>query len=210
MTDLRVYLPIDDLRPQFAAAMSSPTRARGYPPIEGESSLISEVAPALAIHRIVDLALKAAPDLEPGILYVERQFGVLELHSTDKDVLAAAGKAVLKGIGAKPGDQLKPTTLYSDIIERISDQHAVILNRTREASMVLPGQSLLLYEMAPALFAAIAANEAERAAPGVTLVDVQMIGASGRIFMSGTTSELKLAEERIKATLAGIKGRAGA
>jgi hypothetical protein len=35
--------------------------------------------------------------------------------------------------------------------------------------------------MTPAL---VAANEAERTAPGTTLVDVQMIGATGRIYTS--------------------------
>src|SRR5262249_52080036 len=79
MTELRVYLPIEDLQPQFAAYLSSPTRARGYPPFEGQHSLIIEVAPALAIHRITDLALKSNPAMEPGILYTERQFGLLEL-----------------------------------------------------------------------------------------------------------------------------------
>ena len=82
MTELRVYLPILDLQPQFAAYLSSPTRARGYPVYAGEHSLIVEVAPALSIHRIVDLALKASPDMEPGILFTERQFGLLELHSS--------------------------------------------------------------------------------------------------------------------------------
>jgi hypothetical protein len=207
MTELRVYLPIDRLEPQFAAYLATPMRARGYPPIAGDTSLIVEVAPALAIHRIVDLALKATPDLEPGLLYVERQFGLLELHHPDGAIVAAAGKAILKGIKAKPGDQMKPKTLFSDIVERISDQHAIILNRTREASMVLPGQSLLVCEMVPALFAAVAANEAEKAAPGATLVDVQMIGASGRIFMSGETASLERARERIDATLAAIEGR---
>jgi hypothetical protein len=38
-------------------------------------------------------------------------------------------------------------------------------HRDRQASMMLPEQSLLVYEMTPALFAAVAANEAERAAP---------------------------------------------
>ncbi len=46
--------------------------------------------------------------------------------------------------------------------------------------MVLPGDTLLVCEMTPALFAAVAANEAERAAPGLTLVDVSMIGVAGR------------------------------
>jgi hypothetical protein len=207
MTELRVYLPLSDLQPQFAAYMATPTRARGYPPFEGEHSLIIEVAPALAIHRIVDLALKAAPDLEPGLLYVERQFGVLELHAVDAKLVMGAGEAILRGIGAKASQQLKPETLYTDIIEEISDQHAIILNRAREASMILPGQSLLVYEMVPALFAAMAANEAEKVARGATLVDLQMIGASGRVFMAGGTEELKLAQARIGEALAAVTGR---
>ena len=44
------------------------------------------------------------------------------------------------------------------MIEQITDQHAVIINRNREASMVLPGETLLVYEVTPALFAAVAAN----------------------------------------------------
>lgn len=208
MTELRVYLPIDNLQPQFAAYMSTPTRARGYPPFAGEHSLIIEVAPALAIHRIADLALKASPDMEPGILFTERQFGLLELHSSDKIELDEAGKAILDGIGARKGDQLRPVTLYTDIIEEISDQHAIILNRMRNASMLLPGQSLLLYELAPALFAAVAANEAEKAAPKTTIVDVQMMGASGRVFMAGRVEDLKIAQAAITSILESIEGRA--
>lgn len=207
MTELRVYLPIDDLQPQFAAYLSTPTRARGYPPFEGQNSLIIEVAPALAIHRIADLALKVAPDMEPGILFTERQFGLLELHSSDKGDLEAAGKAILDGIGAKATDQMAPTVLFSDIIEDLSDQHAIILNRARDASILVPGVSLLIFEMAPALFACVAANEAERAAPEAVINDVQMMGASGRIFMSGTTEEMERARAAIVATLEAVKGR---
>jgi hypothetical protein len=207
MTELRVYLPIYDLQPQFSAYLSSPTRARGYPPMEGEHSLFIEVAPALSIHRICDLALKAAPEMEPGILFTERQFGLLEIHSRDKDKLMNAGKAILQGIEAKAEDQLKPSVLFNDIIEDISDQHAIILNRGRSASMVLPDNSLLVYEMMPALFACICANEAERAAPKVTLNDVQMMGATGRIFMSGEISDLVKARNAITTTLEAMIGR---
>jgi len=209
MTELRVYLPVRDLARQFAAYMSTPTRARGYPPMQGEHSLIIEVAPALAIHRICDLALKTAPDMEPGLLYTERQYGILELHSADIEQLNFAGNAILKGIGRKPEDQLKPRTLYADIIDDVADQHAIILNRTREASMLLPGKSLLLYELEPALFASVAANEAEKAAPGITLVDVQMIGASGRLFIAGTRKECERARDRIDEVLGSIVGRSG-
>ena len=207
MTELRVYLPIYDLQPQFAAYLSTPLRARGYPPFKGQHSLVIEVAPALAIHRISDLALKAAPDMEPGILFTERQFGLLELHSSDRQELDAAGKAILKGIGVKEDDQLAPNVLFDDIIEDLSDQHAIILNRSRSASMLVPGESLLLSEVTPALFACVAANEAERAAPDAVLNDVQMMGVSGRIFMSGTVAGLEIARTAINRALASVQGR---
>lgn len=207
MTELRVYLLITHLRRQFAAYMGTPRRARGYPPLEGSHSLIIEVAPALAIERVIDLAIKTVPEVEPGILFVERQFGVLELHSYQLDDLERAGAAVLAGIGCRAAEQLKPRVLYSDIIESITDQHAVILNRTRQASMILPGESLLVYEMTPALFAAVAANEAERVAPECTLVDVQMIGAAGRVFMSGELAAVTRAREHIARILAAVEGR---
>lgn len=207
MTELRVYLPIHDLQPQFAAYLSTPLRGRGYPPFEGQHSLIIEVSPALAIHRISDLALKVAPDMEPGILFTERQYGLLELHAAEREQLDQAGRAVLRGIGAKASDQLAPTILFQDIIEDLSDQHAIILNRARSASMLVPGSSLLLFEMSPALFACVAANEAERAAPNAVLNDVQMMGASGRVFMSGDTEDLLKAKAAIDKTLKAVKGR---
>ena len=208
MTELRVYLPIYDLQPQFSAYLSTPLRARGYPPFEGQHSLIIEVSPALAIHRITDLALKAAPDMEPGILFTERQCGWLELHSSKRKELDEVGAAILKGIKSKASDQLSPKILFEDIIEDLSDQHSIILNRSRTASMLVPGHSLLVFEMAPALFACVAANEAEKATPAVIINDVQMMGVSGRVFISGSTSDLVKSKEAIIKTLKTVKGRA--
>ncbi len=205
--ELRVYLPIASLRRQFAAYLGTPTRARGYPPLEGDHALIVEVAPGLAIERVTDLALRAAPSAEPGILFVERQFGVLEVHSRDAADVAQAGQAILDGIGRSAADQLAPRLLYSDVIEDVTDQQAVVINRSRQASMLLPGQSLLVCEMAPALFAAVAANEAEHAAPENTLVDVTMIGASGRVYIAGSADGVGRARAEIERLLASIEGR---
>ena len=207
MTELRVYLLLEDLQRQFAAYMGTPSRARGYPPFEGQHSLIVEVAPGLAIERVIDLALRAVPTVEPGILFVERQFGVLEVHGSDLDDVRRAGAAILEGLEASAADQLKPQVLYTDVIEDVTDQHAVIINRNRQASMLMPGETLLVCEMTPALFATVAANEAEKVAPGVTLVDVSMIGAAGRVYMSGSTEEVLLARDAIEQVLAGIVGR---
>jgi hypothetical protein len=205
--ELRVYLPIPDLGRQFAAYLGTPLRARGYPPAEGDHALIVEVAPALAIERVIDLALTSVPEVEPGIHYVERQFGVLEVHARDPRHVERAGEAILAGIGARAEDALRPRLLYVDVIEDVTDQHAVILNRTREASMILPGQTLLVVEMTPALFAAVAANTAERAAPGLTLVTVSMIGAAGRVYLAGSTADVQRARAAIETTLETVGGR---
>jgi hypothetical protein len=206
--ELRVYLPIASLQRQFAAFLGTPTRARGYPPAEGDTALIVEVAPGLAIERVTDLALRAEPEVEPGILFVERHFGVLEVHASSEEPVRRAGAAILAGLGCTAADQKRPQLLYSDVITDVTDQQAVIINRSRQGSMILPGQSLLVCEMAPALFAAVAANHAEQAAPENTLVDVTMIGASGRVYIAGTTEDVSHAGDEIGALLAGIEGRA--
>jgi hypothetical protein len=205
--ELRVYLPIPELGRQFAAYLGTPLRARGYPPVEGDHALIVEVAPGLAIERVIDLALKSVPDIEPGIHFVERQFGVLEVHSPDAEQVERAGRAILAGIAARAEDTLRPRVLYLDVIEDVTDQHAVIVNRNREASMLLPGQTLLVVEMTPALFAAVAANAAERVAPGLTLVTVSMIGAAGRVYLAGPTADIVLARDEITRVLEGVAGR---
>ncbi len=205
--ELRVYLLVRDLQRQFAAYLGTPTRARGYPPFEGEHSLIVEVAPGLAIERVTDLALRAVPSVEPGILFVERQFGVLEVHGPDLADVERAGRAILAGLGADAADQLRPKILFSDVISGVTDRQAVIINRNRGGSMLIPGHTLLVCEVTPALFATVAANEAERAAPGVTLVDVSMIGVAGRIYMSGATPDVLRAQQEIAAVLGAVEGR---
>ena len=205
--ELRVYLFVADLQRQFAAYLGTPTRARGYPPFEGQHSLIVEVSPGLAIERVIDLALRAVPAVEPGILFVERQFGVLEVHADDVEDVRRAGSAILAGLCASPADQLRPRVLYSDVIEDLTDQHAVIVNRTRQASMVMPGQTLLVYEMTPALFATVAANAAEKVAPGITLVDVSLIGAAGRVYLAGSTDDVLRARDEITRVLSEVEGR---
>ncbi len=106
LAELRVHLLVRDLQRQFAAYLGTPTRARGYPPMEGEHSLIVEVAPALAIERVTDLALRAVPTVEPGILFVERQFGVLEVHGPGPG-RRPAGRA---GDPGRAAGQRRPTS----------------------------------------------------------------------------------------------------
>ena len=53
----------------------------------------------------------------------------------------------------------------------------------------------------------MAANEAERAAPGVTLVDVSMIGVAGRIYLAGQAGEVTKAQQAMADVLASVEGR---
>ena len=59
-------------------------------------------------------------------------------------------------------------------------------------------------ELTPAL---LAANKAERAAPGTTLVDVQMMGAAGRIHMSRSRKDVVTVGDRITSVHKSIEGR---
>src|SRR5260370_20309990 len=72
--ELRVYLLVRDLQRQFAAYLGTPTRARGYPPMQGEHALIAEVAPGLALERDTGLAPRAVPAVDARILFLERPF----------------------------------------------------------------------------------------------------------------------------------------
>lgn len=44
-------------------------------------------------------------------------------------------------------------------------------------------------------------------APSLTMVDVRMIGAAGRLYVSGTVEDVTTARDRITTILAAIEGR---
>jgi len=66
---------------------------------------------------------------------------------------------------------------------------------------------MLLMEVAPALFGAHMANEAEKVAPDLTLVECSMIGASGRMYLTGSMASLEKAKAHVEALLSEIPGR---
>ncbi|MGD9020756.1 MAG: hypothetical protein PVF46_03100, partial [Lysobacterales bacterium] len=72
MVDLRGYVFLDSLQPQFASYQA--TIARGYLPKVGQASLFVEVDPGMTINQILDVALKAT-DVTAGMQIVERHYG---------------------------------------------------------------------------------------------------------------------------------------
>ena len=86
--DLRAYVFLDSLQPQFASFLA--TVAQGYLPTADQASLFVEMAPGIAINRITDIALKST-NVTPGMQIVERLFGMLEIHSDSQADVRAAG-----------------------------------------------------------------------------------------------------------------------
>ena len=74
------------------------------------------------------------------------------------------------------------------------------------ASMVLTDETLYILECVPAGYAGYAANEAEKAAD-VKLIHATVFGASGRVYLSGTTSDVQAAKEAAETALAALEGK---
>jgi ethanolamine utilization microcompartment shell protein EutL len=187
MATLRSYIFVDQLQPKTMCYLG--TFARGFLPRRNMAAIVIEVAPGLEIENLTDVAIKAV-DVKPGILVVERQYGYLEFHAFSTGAVRAAGEAVLEVLQATAADAMKPEILASQIVKRVDNYHAFLINRNKSGSMILPGESLFVLEMQPAAYAIIAANEAEKAS-NVKIVDYRMMGATGRVYLSGEESEIR-------------------
>ncbi|HKA97777.1 MAG TPA: BMC domain-containing protein [Streptosporangiaceae bacterium] len=196
MAELRSFIFLDQLQPQTMCYLG--TWIRGRLPRLGVAAQVIEIAPGLDIEPLTDVALKEA-EVEAGILVVERQYGYLELHGTTAAVHAAAS-AVLGSLGASAESATRPQVLASRIITRVDSQHTFLINRNKLGSMMLPGESLFVFELQPASYAILAANEAEKAAR-IKLVDYRMIGATGRVYLSGLEDDVRQAADAVTSIL---------
>lgn len=200
---LRTYVFLDALQPQLTAHIC--TTCRGFWPVPDEAALFVEIAPGMAIHFLLDTALKAN-DVHPANIVVERAYGMMNLHAFDKGEIIAAGKAVLDGIGKTEAERIKPKIVTNEVIRSIEPDHAQCVNKLRWGSMIVPSESLLIMETQPAGYIAYAANEAEKAAE-VMLLECRPYGAFGRLYMAGTEAEIDAAAEAATAAINGIDGQ---
>jgi microcompartment protein CcmL/EutN len=189
MATLRSSIFIDQLQPQTMCYLAS--WVKGSLPRTHMAAQIIEVAPGLDIESLTDVALKSAP-VQGGILVVERQFGYLEFHSRDIAAVKAAAGAVLDAMDMSEARAMPPKVLASKIVTRIDPMHAFLINRNKMGSMILAGETLFVLETEPAAYAILACNEAEKAA-NIKVVDYRMIGATGRLYLSGKESEVRAA-----------------
>lgn len=201
--DLRSYVYIDRLQPQHAAYLG--TVALGFLPLPGDASLWVEVSPGIEINRITDVALKAAV-VRPGVQVVERLYGLLEVHSNNQGETQAAGRAILDALGVRRQDCLRPRVLSSQIIRNIDPHHTQMINRTRRGQMILAGQSLYVLEVEPAAYAALAANEAEKAAL-INILQVSAVGSFGRLYLGGEERDIIAASKAAVEAMENVAGR---
>ena len=201
--ELRAYAFLDSLQAQYAAFLG--TVAQGFLPLAGDASLSIEVSPGIEINRLTDIALKTT-SVKPGMQIIERYYGLLEIHSTSQAEVRAAGAAILRDIGLDERDRMKPKVLSSQIVRRIDDHQAQLINRMRHGQMLIPGQTLYVLEMEPASYAALAANEAEKAAH-ITILEVRSFGSLGRVYLGGEERDIDVGWRAAVAALEGITGR---
>lgn len=203
MAELRCYVFIDSLQPQFASFLG--TVAQGFLPTPHQAALFVEIAPGMEINRVTDVALKAT-NVTPGMMIVERLYGMLEIHSHSQADVRQAGRAILEALELKEEDRIKPKLLTSQVIRNISDYHTQLINRMRHGNMIQPGHSLYVMECAPAGYAAIAANEAEKAA-NVNILEVRAFGSFGRIYLGGEERDIDVGYRAAEQALEVITGR---
>lgn len=201
---LRGAVYIDQMQPQFAATVA--TNSDGYFPVAGEAAFWLEVQPGIVINRLMDVALKAC-EVKPGSLRTERSYGTLEVHGPDQGMVRQAGAAILASLGATSEDALRPNLLTSEIIRKLDHHQAMMINRTRAGMLVLGGDTLYTLEVNPAVYVALAANEAEKHSP-IRIVGLGVEGAVGRLRLAGTDAEIDEAVKAVERALKGLPGRA--
>ena len=201
--ELRGAVHIDQLQPQFAATCAA--NSDGYFPVTGESAFWLEVRPGIVINRLLDVALKSC-DVTPGVLTTERHYGTLEVHGPDQGQVVQAGRTILAAAGVTLEDQLRPLILTDEIIHKVADHQAMLINRTRAGMLVLGDDTLYTLEVSPAVHVVLAANEAEKASP-IRLVGLGAEGAVGRLRLAGTDAEIEAAVQAVHTALEAVIGR---
>ena len=199
---LRTYCYLDRMQPQYAAFIGTITQ--GDLPVEGMAALYIEMAPGNWVFRMVDVAVKST-NVRPGAQIIEREFGMFEVHSFSQADVLRAGELVLDRLGLRIEQRVRPKIASIQVITNVDPYQAQLLNRTIRGMMLVPGQTLLVMELAPAAYINLAANEAEKAA-AISLMHVSGIGRFGRMWMAGTESDIIAARDAAIAAMDAIEG----
>ncbi len=202
--NLRTFVLVDNMQPQYAAITG--TVVKGDVPLAGMSQLYIEMAPGSAVYSLMNEALKKT-NAKPGFQIVEREYGEIELHSFSPEDVKQAGEAVLEACGLSLTQRQKPIVVSEQIISNIDAYQAQMINRDgRLGSILVPGESLFIMEVEPAAYISIAVNEAEKSSD-VKIITFDPVGKYGRMYISGTESEVRAARDVAMEAIAKIEGR---
>lgn len=201
---LRTFVLVDNMQPQYAAITG--TVAKGDIPLAGMSQLYIEMAPGSGVYNMLNVALKQT-NAKPGFQIVEREYGEIELHSYSPEEVKQAGQCILEACGMSLSDRLKPRVVSEQIISNTDAFQAQLINRDgRLGSILVPGESLFILEVEPAAYISIAVNEAEKNAD-IKIVTFDPVGRFGRMYLSGTESEVRSAREAALSAIEQVEGR---
>jgi len=201
--DLRTYVFLDNIQDQYAAFLG--TVAQGFLPVAGMASLYVEISPGIEINRITDIALKSTK-VKPGMQIVERVYGMLEIHSDSQADVRQAGQSILDALELTEDDRTKPTIASSQVIRCVDDYQTQLINRMRHGNMIVAGQTLYIMEVEPAGYAALAANEAEKAAD-INILEVRVFGSFGRLYLGGEERDIEVGYRAAIAAIEGVTGK---
>lgn len=202
--DLRTFIIIDNMQPQYAAITG--TVVKGDIALAGMCQLYIELAPGSSVYNLLNAALKQT-NAKPGFQIVEREYGEIELHSYSPEDVKQAGQAILEACGKSVRDRRRPRIVSEQIISNIDPYQAQLINRdNRYGSIIIPGESLFILEVEPAAYISIAVNEAEKNSQ-TKIVTFDPVGRYGRMYISGTESEVRNARESAITTIERIEGR---
>jgi hypothetical protein len=193
------------MQPQYAAFVGTITQ--GDLPTEGMASLYIEMAPGNEAFRMVDIAVKAT-EAKPGAQLVEREFGMFEVHSRSQSEVLEAGRIVLQRLGLQIKDRVKPEIASVQVITNVDPYQAQLLNRFRRGSMLVPGETMLVLECAPAAYINYACNEAEKGA-NIKILHVSSVGRFGRMWLSGSEAEILTARNAAVKAIEELEGTPG-
>lgn len=202
--DLRTLTVLDSLQPQVTGFLQ--TICQGFMPLENQAALFLEISPGIAINQITDKVLKGT-SCQPGMQIVERAYGLLEVHEEDQGQVRHAADIAVAEMGMTIEHRLVPKIMSSQIITGIDGKQSQLINRMRHGDMIVAGEALYILEVHPAGYAALAANEAEKAAD-VNLLEFRCSGAFGRLWLGGGEAEIHEAARAAEAVLSEITGRA--
>ena len=182
------------MQPQAAAHVAA--TCQGDVPLAGMAELFIEVAPGNEIFRVADIALKAA-DVRPALQIVEREFGLLEIHSEQQaEVLAAGAGGARRTSGLTEADRVKPKIASAQFVTNVHPYQAQLLNKWRKGSLLIARAEPVRARGRAGRLRRRSPPTRPRRPPTSPSIEMRAVGRFGRVFLSGTESDVQTARGR--------------